>query len=103
MDNLGHLFTWESANKYPHAPADGKTETSRACADLIKKVHSELHALVRRQLQVYGPATCKEVADRTGESRDNIQPRFSEFKALGLIVETGERRERCAVMKWKEQ
>lgn len=97
MDNHGPLFE----HRYPHAPAEGKTDTSRAGAELIRKVHSDLHAVVKRELQ-RTPGTWKEVADRTGESRDNIQPRFSEFKALGLIEETGERRERCAVMRWKD-
>lgn len=88
------LFAY--AEQYPNAPAQGVTETSRAAAALIAHEFTELQELVYKSLQAE-PGTFKEVMVRIDRPRENVQPRFSELKLLGLIFGTGEKRERCEV------
>lgn len=94
------LFSYQPPLRYPEAPAEGKTETSKAAADIIRKAHTSLQMDVLRYIaRRLDGATWKECAASMGENDRNIQPRFSELKELGLIVGTGLRRERCEVMK----
>lgn len=97
MENNQPSDLFEFAEKYPNAPALGVTDTSSDAAALIRqKGHRYLQMVVFRSLQK-SPGTWKEVARRLNEKPENVQPRFSELKELGLIVGTGERSEKCEI------
>lgn len=86
-------------------PAMGKTDTSRASA--ARLVRSELCVAIRlcmlRGLRERGPMTYKEacafVRQELGVDERTSQPRWTELKVkLKLIVDTGLRRDNCAVL-----
>lgn len=91
------LMSWHPP-VYPCAPAQGKTETSRAAARLIAHEFSELQQMVYDCLREE-PGTFKDVTSKLNIPRENVQPRFSELKALGFIKGTGEKRDRCEIYK----
>lgn len=93
------LFNYKPTPRYPEAPAEGKTESSKAAADIIRKAHNSLQMDVLRYIASrQSGATWKECAAALGLNDRNVQPRFSELKDLGLIQGTGHRRERCEIM-----
>lgn len=85
-------------NQYPHAPALGCTSTSRAAAHRINPHAKRLQKMVLENLEHVGAATWKEVSARLHKDTRSVQPRFSELKKLGMIEDTGDRRDGCAVM-----
>ena len=58
-------------------------------------------ALVLKFITEHKTAHSKQVARYLGKQLNQISGRFSELKADGLIVETGERSEGCAIYKLK--
>lgn len=78
---------------YPSAPGFRRTDTSRAAADAVKPTVNERQAMVVEALRAWGPMTTVQVCDRLGFDYHQIQPRFSECRALGLIEDSGARGE----------
>ncbi|RYG79117.1 MAG: hypothetical protein EON59_16800 [Alphaproteobacteria bacterium] len=80
---------------YPDKPGfKGTAETGREAAEAMAPKCGRLQRLVldlvtQRRAQGLTP---EEACDLTGESRATLQPRFSEVKAKGLIVDSGQRR-----------
>lgn len=76
---------------YPHAPAEGKTDTSREAA---KKIKIAWRDYVLGTIRGAGPpgATTSEIAETLRHDYSGIQPRTSELKALGFIRDSGMRR-----------
>jgi predicted ArsR family transcriptional regulator len=77
-------------DRYPIAPGFKDKGPGREAAERYAP------QVGRRQAQVLGgldagPATAEEVGDRVGLHWYLTRPRLSELKALGLVVETGER------------
>jgi hypothetical protein len=80
---------------YPYeAGFKGDAETGRDAAEAMGPQRGRLQALVIALLQKHGErgSTPEEASIDTGESRVSLQPRFSELKALGRIVDSGQRR-----------
>lgn len=75
---------------YPHAPAfRAGSDTSFAAAESVDA--KTLQRLVLTELRK-GPGTPDEIAERLRIDKLSIRPRCSELKALGRVVDTGDRR-----------
>lgn len=81
------------ADLYPDMPgAKGPDGTSQDAAEAIKPCASHLRRLAMRSLAERGEATVLEAVAASGVTRESLQPRFSELRALGLVEPTGARR-----------
>lgn len=79
---------------YPASPGFKAEGTSKAAAESMKPTAATLRATCLGWLH-YWPdqgRTADECAEEMGESVLSVRPRFSELHALGLIVDTGQRR-----------
>lgn len=78
---------------YPDAPgAKGADGTSQEAAAAIQPSVTRLRGLALRTLDRLGAATVLEAVPVAGVTRESLQPRFSELRAMGLVEATGERR-----------
>lgn len=80
---------------YPDRPGfKGESETGREAAAAMAPKLGRLQRLVRELVEVRAGQgiTPEEAADVTGQDRVSLQPRFSELKAKGVIVDSGKRR-----------
>lgn len=78
---------------YPNNPgAKGPDGTSQAAANAMRPSVSHLRRLALRALEQLGAATVLETVPVAGVTRESLQPRFSELRAMGLVEATGERR-----------
>lgn len=95
MNAPADLFTYEPPHrpKYPRSPGYRNTDTSRAAAKAMEPRLSNLQAKVMAALREHGPLATFEIAPLIGESYRSTQPRTSELRAKGLIVDSGKRRE----------
>lgn len=84
------LLAW--APRYPATPGAKVGGTSADAAEAMRPRAGILRAKVLAALRSTGPATADECADRLGETVLSIRPRFSELRATGLILDTGDRR-----------
>lgn len=81
------------ADVYPHvAGAKGSDGTSQEAAKDINRRVKALRYLALRSLHELGEATVLETVTAAGTTRESLQPRFSELRAMGLIEWTGARR-----------
>ncbi len=81
------------ANRYPNHPgAKGTDGTSQDAANSIKPCVSYLRRVALRSLDRLGEATVLEAVAFTKLTRESLQPRFSELRAMGLVEPTGARR-----------
>lgn len=86
------LFDW--LRRYPHAPAARNSDTSReAAADIAPKL-GRLQALALEAIASAGGdgLTADELADALGVERWTVQPRTTELRRLGKVVDSGLRR-----------
>ncbi|WP_066043893.1 MULTISPECIES: MarR family winged helix-turn-helix transcriptional regulator [Sphingomonadales] len=80
-------------DRYPDNPgAKGPDGTSQDAAKAIAPTVSHLRRLAMRSLARLGEATPLEAVAFSGVTRESLQPRFSELRAMGLIEPTGARR-----------
>lgn len=80
-------------DRYPKIPgAKGPDGTSQDAAEAIAPTVSQLRRLAIHALARLGEATPLEAVAISGVSRESLQPRFSELRAMGLIEPTGARR-----------
>ena len=95
------LLSWKP--RYPSAPAASKDDTSIAAADAMRSRAGNLRAKVLEHLK-QKPMTVHECARAMNETVPSTQPRFSELRAMGLIEDSGERRQNDSCRKaivWK--
>ncbi len=79
--------------RYPDFPgAKGPEGTSQDAAEAISPNVSHLRRLAMHSLARLGEATPLEAIAISGATRESLQPRFSELRAMGLIEPTGARR-----------
>lgn len=93
-DDEPDLFGFVPPAKYPEVPGHRGVETSVEAAEAMapkigRLQRLTLDAIARRSTR---GCTADEAADACGMDRWSIQPRVSELKAKGLIVDSGERR-----------
>lgn len=81
------------SDRYPYEPgAKGLDGTSQDAAVAIAPTVSHLRRIAMRSLEQLGEATPLEAVAISGVTRESLQPRFSELRAMGLIEPTGARR-----------
>lgn len=85
MSDTLDLFT------YPQVPGAKVSGTSREAAESMKEDAATLRTLCLAFLSIY-PKTADQCAAAMDQSVLSVRPRFSELRAMGLIVDTGERR-----------
>ena len=79
--------------RYPSIPgAKGQDGTSQDAAEAIKPLEPRLRRVALQALATLGDATVLEAVSYVGLSRESLQPRFSELRAMGLVEPTGARR-----------
>jgi predicted transcriptional regulator len=82
-------------NKYPSEPGfKGDAETSREAAEAMQSKCGRLQQIAFCHIRAAGASgyTADELAEAMGMDRWTVQPRTSELKAKGLIVDSGQRR-----------
>ena len=80
---------------YPYSAGfKGTAETGRQAAEAIAPQLGRLQRLVERAIKARGSygLTPEEACEVLGIERVSLQPRFSELKAKGLVVDSGQRR-----------
>ncbi|MBB4153253.1 hypothetical protein GGQ80_001141 [Sphingomonas jinjuensis] len=85
----------EQYKTYPDLPGyKGEAETGREAAAAIAPRMGRLQRMVHQMVTERGAQglTPEEACDMSGETRVSLQPRFSELKAKGVIVDSGMRR-----------
>lgn len=81
------------ANRCPETPgAKGPDGTSQDAAKEIAPCASYLRGVAMRSLEKLGEATVLEAVAFANVTRESLQPRFSECRAMGLVEPTGARR-----------
>ena len=81
------------ADRYPDTPgAKGTDGTSEDAAEAIAPAVSHLRRIALEAVAKLGSATALEVSAFAWVTREAIQPRLSELRAMGLIEPTGARR-----------
>ena len=80
-------------DRYPDIPgAKGSDVTSQDAAEAIAPTVSHLRRLAMRTLARLGEGTPLEAVAISGVTREALQPRFSELRALGWVEATGKRK-----------
>lgn len=80
-------------DRYPEIPgAKGQDGTSQDAAEAMKPCVSHLRRIALRALEWLGEATVLEAVAFAEVTRESLQPRFSELRAMGLVEATGARR-----------
>jgi hypothetical protein len=79
---------------YPNEPGHRGVETSVEAADAIASVSARLQRLALRAIHAAGTdgLTADELAATVGVTRWTIQPRTTELRRKGLILDSGVRR-----------
>jgi predicted transcriptional regulator len=79
---------------YPHAPAEGRTDTSADAASSIRTLTARVQRAAYHAIAEMGShgLTTDELAARLGMERTTVQPRTSELRRLGRIIDSGQRR-----------
>ncbi|GGZ21598.1 hypothetical protein GCM10011273_02920 [Asticcacaulis endophyticus] len=81
-------------DKYPYTPGHRGIETSIAAAIDINPKLGRLQRVSEAAIRDAGTQglTADELAAKLGQDRCSIQPRTSELKRLGIIIDSGLRR-----------
>lgn len=81
-------------DNYPYAPHPGQTDTSADGAEKIAPAAAAIREKVITAIADAGLAgtTVVEFCDRYNEDRFGAQPRFSELRKQGRIIDSGLRR-----------
>lgn len=84
---------FEHADRYPHAPARGKTDTSAAAAKKLTN-HGPLRQKILDLIRFSGDQgyTTSEITDVLAEPLLNVRPRVTELRMQNEIASTGMRR-----------
>ncbi len=80
-------------DRYPDVPGSkGPDGTSQDAADAIASKAPRLRRVAMLALDRLGEATTLEAVAIAGVTREALQPRLSELRALGMVEATGKRR-----------
>lgn len=87
-------MTSASPNRYPHAPGHRGVDTSVLAAEAIAPKLGRLQRMAQTAILLAGRhgMTADELAAHLNMDRYSIQPRTSELKQRGLIIDSGSRR-----------
>ncbi len=98
MDNqLSWLPPLAERARYPDVPGHRHIDTSVEAADAIAPKLGRLQRLAETTIRAAGEhgLTADELAARLDMDRWSIQPRTSELRRKGLILDSGRRRPNC--------
>lgn len=97
MNDAPDLFGFEREPVYPDAPGHRGVETSIAAAADIAPKLGRLQRLAEDAIRraAYRGLTADELAAHLNLDRWSIQPRTTELKRKGLVVDSGMRRRNC--------
>lgn len=97
MTDEPDLFGFTPPPSYPDAPGHRGVETSIAAAADIAPKLGRLQRLAAETIRAAGPfgLTADELAERVELPRWTIQPRTTELRIKGLVVDSGMRRPNC--------
>ncbi|MEG3154465.1 hypothetical protein [Sphingomonas sp. RB1R13] len=97
MNDGPDLFGFMSAPEYPDAPGHRGVDTSIAAAADIAPKLGRLQRLAEETIRAAGPVglTADELAEQVDLPRWTIQPRTTELRLKGLVVDSGMRRPNC--------
>jgi len=93
MGKMSQLAADMEEAGYPYQPGWKEPTTSRDAARAAGKRSGTLRDAILGLMAVIGSCTPDEAADNLCKTVLAIRPRFAELKALGMIEETGERRQ----------
>ncbi|WP_260482371.1 hypothetical protein [Sphingomicrobium flavum] len=87
----------DRADGYPHTPGHRGVDTSIEAADQLARKLGRLQRMALEAITRAGAAglTADELAERLDMDRYSIQPRTSELKRMGKIVDSRLRRKNC--------
>jgi hypothetical protein len=93
-DPHGDLFNWRPAPRYPDTPGHRGIDTSMAAAEALAPRLGHLQRIALFTIRAAGVhgLTADELAARLDSDRWSIQPRTSELRRKGLILDSGQRR-----------
>ena len=88
-------FNKPRGKKYPEHPGFKKTDTSEDAADKMVSKAATMRGQIMEMLEdeTWAGVAADEAAENFGFIVVSCRPRFSELKALGVIVDSGRRRE----------
>ena len=88
------LFGYKPAPNYPDSPGHRGVETSIEAAEALAPKLGRLQRMAEQAIFNAGPAglTADELAEQLELDRYSIQPRTTELKRKGLVVDSGTRR-----------
>ena len=91
------LFGFTPAPEYPDVPGHRGVATSIAAAADIAPKLGRLQRLAEETIRAAGPVgrTADELAEQVDLPRWTIQPRTTELRHKGLVVDSGMRRPNC--------
>ena len=97
MNHEPDLFGFTPTAAYPDAPGHRNVETSIAAAADIAPKLGRLQRMAEETIRAAGPygATADELAAQLNLDRWSIQPRTTELKRKGLVVDSAMRRRNC--------
>lgn len=78
-------------NAYPLTPGYQVTDTSKSAAETVKPKAAWVRARVIDCLTRQGPMTTVQIAKAISMAYETVQPRLSESRALGQVIDTGQR------------
>lgn len=81
--------------KYPYEPASRPVDTSQHAAQDMKSIAATIRIAVLNQIKFCGSSgmTSRELSATLKMSYEAVQPRTSELKKMGLIKDSGNRRQ----------
>lgn len=97
QDNEPDLFGFTPEPEYPDAPGHRGVDTSIAAAADIAPKLGRLQRLAEETIRAAGREglTADELAERVDLPRWTMQPRTTELRLKGLVVDSGMRRRNC--------
>jgi hypothetical protein len=90
--------TFDLFSVYPEYPGSKGTDTSAEAAEAIAPAAATLRAKALVQIRAAGATgrTAEELAGVMGVDRVSVQPRTSELRNAGKIMDSGQRRENAS-------
>jgi hypothetical protein len=97
MNDAPDLFEFEPSSDYPSMPGHRGVDTSIAAAADIAPKLGRLQRMAEDTIRSAGHYGCTadELAAHLNLDRWSIQPRTTELKRKGLVVDSGMRRPNC--------
>lgn len=88
------LLSWQAPDQYPHAPAYRDVDTSKNAAEAMTKSASVIRLKVLTAIAEKNDegATSMELSKILNIAYEAVQPRTSELKKQGKIMDSGLRR-----------